>query len=96
MGMTNLDPVLDGRTGQNISNTYINIGSISLFKNGDEITVSFPIITYYSKGARLANLTEFSASHVHMIVNVAIIETPLYTLMYNHIKTIFTNTVDDI
>jgi len=96
MGLTNLDPVLDVRTGQNIINTYINVGHISIFKRGEEINISFPIIVYYNKEARLAERTEFTVQHTSITIIVVDIQTPLYTLIYNHIKTIFTNTVDDI
>lgn len=97
MGLINQDPVRDTRSGQDILNTYINIGSIAVNKNSTAINISFPVILYYSKDARLANYFEIATTHVTIDATIPDMETPLYTFIYNYVKTnLYTNTIDDL
>jgi hypothetical protein len=98
MGLINND-MFEASNGVQKTGTYISFSNEMIYiqKNNEG---SYTVIGYYrifwDKDARLANKAHIDTATVIAKIPDTDLNNNLYTVLYNEIKTKFTNTIDDL
>ena len=85
--------------GDSVTGTYISIstGNISVKKNTlGTYNVSASFLIWKNKTAKDAGKTYYDIVNVNQVYNASQIATGAYSLLYTYIKTVYTNTSDDL
>jgi hypothetical protein len=99
MGIINNDTYVNPYTGENITGTYFHIGTnnpLHFQKTGaDQYRIMVSFMVHYNLDASNNNYPSIGRENIMLTVTEAdISSTSMYTLAYNHLKTVYTNFVD--
>lgn len=98
MGLINHDAVTLQLSGEQKTDTYITLGTgqLRLYKNDSDYILEYNYTGYYNQQARLDNrIPVYSGIH-RLPITYEQLPSNMYNLAYAHLKTIYTNTTDEI
>lgn len=100
MGLINHDPYMVTYSGTTATDTYLHVGSssIQIERSGaDTYRVFAPVMVHYSVQASTDGRPIINIENVNFEVSNAVISsTPVYTLVFDHLKTLFPNHTDTL